>query len=224
MDFVAAFFLGALIGGSELVARYRDAPARVLWTLPAGLYIGLNGVAAALALTVVRGLDVRFGLDEAVGADSVLWIQILTSGIGAMAVFRSSVFSLRVGEQDISIGPSSFLQIILGAADRSVDRLRARARAEKVAEIMDGVAFGKAEEALPAYCLALMQNLPQDDQKALGEEIGRLSASTMDEETKALVMGLALMNTVGPGVLQAAVDSLADRIKQGPELELAPEP
>ena len=224
MDFVAAFFLGALIGGSELVARYRDAPARVLWTLPAGLYIGLNGVAAALALTVVRGLDVRFGLDEAVGADSVLWIQILTSGIGAMAVFRSSVFSLRVGEQDISIGPSSFLQIILGAADRSVDRLRARARAEKVAEIMDGVAFGKAEEALPAYCLALMQNLPQDDQKALGEEIGRLSASTMDEETKALVMGLALINTVGPGVLQAAVDSLADRIKQGPELELAPEP
>ena len=214
MDFLYVFLLGALIGVSELVSRYRDAPVKALWTIPAFLYVVVNGLAAVLALALVEGLGIKFGIaDDAGGTSALRWTRILASGLGAMALFRSAVFTVRVGEQDISIGPSSFLQIILGAADRSVDRLRARARALKVGKIMDGVSFTRSLEALPAYCLALMQNLPKDDQDKLAEDIGCLPDSNMDDEIKALIMGLALMNSVGPGVLEAAVDSLEERIK-----------
>jgi hypothetical protein len=90
------------------------------------------------------------------------------AGVSAMAFFRTSLFVVRAGDRDVGVGPSGFLQIFLGAADRAVDRQRAAARAEAVAKVMKDVDFDKAKGALPEYCLALMQNVPEEDQQSLG--------------------------------------------------------
>ncbi len=74
-----------------------------------------------------------------------------------MAFFRTSLLVVRAGDRDVAIGPSGFLQIFLTAADRAVDRKRAAARSDAVAEVMKRVDFTKALKALPPYCLALMQ-------------------------------------------------------------------
>lgn len=206
-----AFLLGGLVGTGELISRYRDAPSAVLRSAAAWIYLALNGLASVMALTLVRAFDIEFGLDS--GSPVLPWVQVLAAGFGALAVLRMSFFTLRAGGQDIGIGPSSLLQIILGAADRAVDRRRASSRATEVKKIMVGVVFGKADEALPAYCLQLMQNLPADDQATLARELVGLRSSKMDDNTKALTLGLLLMNAVGPAVLKAAVESLADKIK-----------
>jgi hypothetical protein len=134
----------------------------------------------------------------------------------AMALLRSSIFVVRVADQDVPVGPSSFLQIVLSAADRAVDRLRAEARATSVARVMSGVSFARANVALPTHCLALMQNLSQEDQEQLARQLNELRNADMPESVKVLSLGLALMNAVGEAVLVAAVKSLASEIKEKP--------
>ena len=93
----------------------------------------------------------------------------------------------------------------LGAADRAVDRRRAEACAESVAEVMRGLEFEEIAEALPTFALALLQNLPEEDQQQLANKVLLLQNSAMADETKVLVLGLDFMNAVGPEALEAAV-------------------
>ncbi len=211
VPFLLVAGLGVLVGIGELISRYRDAPFRALRSVPAAVYCGLNGAAALVTLALVQGFDVRFGLEPSSAA--LPWTRILASGFGALAVLRTSVFTVRAGDQDIGIGPSSLLQVVLTAADRAVDRLRAKARAEEVVRTMKKVSFDKSHQALPAFCIALMQNLPKEDQEVLAQEVTALAQADIAEEIKVLILGLALMNAVGPEVVTTAVDSLGERIK-----------
>jgi hypothetical protein len=207
-DYALVVLLGSLVGIAELVARYRDAPTQALETVPAFVYVAVNGVASGAALALVRIFDWDFGQ----GGDAKRYIQILVAGFGAIALFRSSLFIVRAGDQDVGVGPSSFLQVMLGAADRAVDRIRARERATSVSDVMTNVSFAKAHIALPTFCLALMQNVSADDQADLGRDIEALRGSAADDRAKVLALGLALMNVVGPTVLKSAVESLGDVI------------
>lgn len=208
-DYIIVALLGALVGIGELVSRYRDAPARAIVTGPAFLYTGLNAVAATVALALLDAFGVTFGQSaQAASMANVHWTTVLAAGFGAMAVLRSSVFTTRIDNQDVPIGPSSFLQIVLTAADRAVDRVRARARALRVSAIMGDVSYIHASAALPTLCFALMQNLPKDDQEAFGRQLDALTIANMNDTVKTLSLGLALMNLVGEGVLAAAVDAL----------------
>ena len=73
---------------------------------------------------------------------------------------------------------------------------------------MSDLEFGIVAEALPAYTLALMQNLSQEDQVKLGKQVGELVGSKMDERLKVLILGLLVMNAVGEDVLDSAVTSI----------------
>src|SRR5258708_7889820 len=202
---------GLAVGMSELVSRYRDAPERALRTLPAAVYAGFNVVASVIAL---RLIEINDWLHTAgASRQQTDSLRVLRGGFGAMAILRSSVFLTRVGNQDVQVGPITFLQVVLGAADRAVDRLRGVSRADRARTYMAGVNFDKAAMVLPAFCIALMQNLSGDDQKLLANDLALLDKMQSDPQTKAMIMGLKLMNTVGEGVLEAAVKSLAAQIK-----------
>ncbi|HEY7059918.1 MAG TPA: hypothetical protein VII06_00455 [Chloroflexota bacterium] len=218
LDWLIVALFGAFVGIGELVSRYRDAPDRALTTLPALLYTGLNTAAALAALGVIRAFGWTFGVPATPNADALRWTQVAVAGFGAMALFRSSLFTVRIGEQDVAVGPSSFLQIVLAAADRAVDRLRAQARAATVCSVMANVSFAKANVALPTLCLALMQNLPKDDQEQFARQLAALRSVDMDDRMKTLSLGLALMNVVGEDVLLAAVTSLGADIRDTPAL------
>lgn len=204
IDWAAVALIGGLVGTSELVSRYKDAPATALRSWPAILYILINAAASALALVIVHANPNWF---------AARWQQVLVAGITAMALFRTSLFTVRAGDRDIGIGPSSFLQIFLNAADRAVDRLRAAARSDAVGRIMDGIDYDKAFPALPPLCLALMQNLSDEDQQALAKALVALNTSNLDQVVKTRLLGLALTNAVGIDVLTAAVASLKAQIR-----------
>ena len=119
MDGVAVAMLGGLVGTSELVSRYRDAPGVAMRSLPAIFYIFINAAASMAALEFIDAHPSWF--------DSQLTRNIV-AGVSSMALFRTSLFVVRVGDRDVDIGPSGLLQVFLGAADRAVDRSRASAR------------------------------------------------------------------------------------------------
>ena len=209
IDFTSAALLGILVGLAELISRYRDAPQSVLYSRPALLYLALNGAASALALALIRAFGWTFGST----ADTVRWTQLLVAGVGAMALFRTSLFTVRAGDRDIAVGPATFLQIFRDSADRAVDRLRARSRSLEVGKLLDGVDYKKASEGLIPYCLTLMQNVPDDEQQKLVQAVKLLDAEPIEAAIKVRILGLLTMNVVGPGVLTAAVDALRDQLK-----------
>ncbi|WP_053225897.1 hypothetical protein [Solirubrobacter soli] len=204
--------IGAGVGTGELVSRYRDRPELALASPPAIGYILLNGAASATALGVILTFGWTFGLSKD-DAAAVTATQILIAGFGSMALFRTSLFTVRVGDQDVGIGPSSLLSIVLAACDRGVDRTRAEDRAAEVGRIMSDVAFVPASTSLPAVAIALMQNLETPDQAALGMVVTRLQSSTeLTDPAKSLLLGLAISNLVGPLVLERAKDAIGPEI------------
>jgi hypothetical protein len=208
LDWAVAAALGGVVGASELISRYKDDPGAALKSWPAAFYIAINTAASAGALGLIRA-NGWFGTSR--------WTQILMAGISAMAFFRTSLFVVRAGDRDVGVGPSGFLEIFLGAADRSVDRKRATARSDAVAEVMKGIDFSKARRALPAYCLTLMQNVPPEDQQRLERLLEALDKRDAEPSVKSLLLGLELINVVGVDVLTAAVKSLGEQIRSAPE-------
>ena len=202
-----------MIGITEITSRYRDEPDNALATIPSVFYLLVNAAASILALVSVRFFGWNFGIvDETVAH----WIQVLVAGFGAMALLRTSIFTVQVGEQVVPYGPSRFLEALMSSVDRAVDRKRARERAVTVSEIMKDVSFDKAYQALPAYCFGLLQNLAQDEQDKFAKKIVLLVNAEMNLRVKSLLLGLSLMNLVGEKVLETAVKNLGDDIRSNP--------
>ena len=213
-DWVAVAALGASVGAGELVSRYRDAPMRALLTTPAVFYISVNGAAAVAALALTRALGWSAEAPGAGGDNTVQWLQVLTAGLGAMALLRSSLFVVRRGDQDVAVGPSTFLDAVLDAAGRAVDRVRAQERAWAVARVMDRIACDKALEALPPYLPLLMQTLSDEEQATFRKEVADVrDDAEASARIKVLSLGLLVMNYMGEGVLQAVVTSLRDELQ-----------
>ena len=211
LDYVVVAALGLLVGAGELVSRYKDAPAGALRTGAATFYMALNVAAAIVALALIRIFDWKFGV--AAGGAALRWTQVGVAGTGAMALLRTSLFTVHAGDRDLGVGPGTFLQIFREAADRAVDRLQARARSDTVSKLMDGISYDKASHGLTTYCLALMQNVPDDEELALDKSLTLLNSADIDLAIKVRILGLNLMNVVGPSVLTAAVASLRDDMK-----------
>ncbi|MEO8713470.1 MAG: hypothetical protein ABI369_00500 [Acetobacteraceae bacterium] len=148
---------------------------------------------AALAFALIDTLD---ALHLSKGEHYLLW-EVLAGGFGAMAFFRSSLFTVRIADKDVGVGPSLFLQVILTATDRACDRIRATPRSAAVRSIMEGIDFQRAAAALPAVCFNLMQNVAKQEQQDFVTTTAELRNSDMDDMSRTYVLGLALMNVVG---------------------------
>src|SRR5262249_19720627 len=153
-DWIVVGMIGGAVGVGELASRYRDEPTKAILSVPSLTYVLLNAGASVAALALGR----YFGLWKLTTDEPIAWSQVLAAGFGAMVLLRSSVFRARVGDQDVEIGPSSFLESVMNAADRAVDRLRAQERAWTVARMMENVVSERALVVLPSYIVALMQN------------------------------------------------------------------
>ena len=86
---------------------------------------------------------------------------------------------------------------------------------------MARVSFDKAYQSLPAYSLALMQNVSPETQAQLGRQVEALRTATMPDQAKVLILGLMLMNELGGGVLRSAITALGNEIVDG---DPAPKP
>jgi hypothetical protein len=204
----AVALMGASVGTAELLSRYRDAPSFVLLSPPGMSYVLINALASVGALAIVLGFGWTFGAE----GDAALITQVLLAGFGSMALFRSSLLTVKAGGEDVGIGPSSVLSIMMAASDRSADRLRAADRAGRVRAIMQDVAYAKARASLPTVAIALMQNLGPGDAAALEDDISALDGKPLPDATKSMLLGLMITDVVSTAVLGAAKESLGASI------------
>ncbi|GJD51460.1 hypothetical protein OPKNFCMD_4214 [Methylobacterium crusticola] len=212
--------IGLLVGTVEIIARYRDDPWRAVRSGPALLYIAINVLIGLTMLACLRLIEPDWLFkDLATTPGKQKLFLVLAAGFGAVALFRSSLFKIKTVDGDLGIGPSIILDTLLFASDRAIDRDIAAPRGVAVAAIMSGVSFDRARIPLPAYCFALMQNVPPQEQKDLAEQVKDLAAVEMKPRIRALNLGLALMNVVGTGVLRQAVTDLKGFIGDDPALE-----
>jgi len=212
IPFALTGLFGALVGITELISRYKDAPFLAISNPPALLYIFLNFLLSVSALYCIQVFE-WFPPSDTGNQQTHTIMQVLLAGFGAMAFFRSSIFTVRVGDTDVGVGPSGLAQIVLDAADRAIDRNRAKPRAEAVADIMASVDFDKASHALPTYCFALMQNVSPEEQQMVARQVEALKNANMNDKVKCLSLGLLLMNLAGESLLKAAVETLGSNIE-----------
>jgi hypothetical protein len=216
-DWIAVAVLGALVGTGELVARYKDAPFRALLTPPAFLYVAINIAAALGALFLIRAFGWEFGIGGQQGQSSsditVRITQVMVAGLGAMALLRSSLFITRIENQDVGVGPSTFLSTMLNACDAGVDRERAVVRAHRVNRAMTNISYTKASVSLVAVSAKLMQNLSPENITKLQDEALDIDKLPITERAKGLSLGLHIMNYVGAGPLEGAIEALGEAIK-----------
>ena len=207
VDYGTVVLLGLLAGIGELFTRYRDAPSVVLGRRAGLTYLAVNGAAGAIALLAVRALDLRTGPAVGSPTDRERWGLVLLAGFSAMALLRSSLFTLRVGDRDVPIGPAAALKAILDVLDRAVDREQAARRDQ----FLDTLPAGWAPDptgirTLSGYCLGLMQNVTSDEQKALGQQIEQLITNrALSPRHRLRLTCLLLLPVVGADVLRRAL-------------------
>ncbi|HEV7722303.1 MAG TPA: hypothetical protein VGO60_13515 [Iamia sp.] len=218
---ISAVF-GASVGVAELLLRYRDAPLLLFKKVAAWCYVGFNAGAAVLALWIVTAMDWTFGQTTDTKIDMV---RILVAGFGSIALFRSNLFIVKTGDENIGAGPSLVLAGLLGAADVAVDRQQAQARAEDVRAVMDDVSFDAARESLVSVALTASVSVTPKATEDLRTGISALGSSTsIPDQAKSYVLGLMLIDVVGVEVLRQSVTTLGDSIKAVPPPPPPPPP
>ena len=207
---VACLCIGAFVGMVEILSRYRDAPHKAVLTTGGIIYMLVNAGASVFALFLLQVYaDTPYNQAD----PQLLVTQVLAAGFGSAAVLRTSVFRVNISGQDVSIGPGVLLDTLLSVTDRSVDRSRAAERDRMLKQIASEIDFEKAVENLPAYCIALMQNLGEEEQKELASQIRYIkSLKESSNRVKSMQLVLALSNFVGPEVILRAIDALGDSI------------
>jgi hypothetical protein len=216
------------------MARYRDAPFGSLVRNPSFVYIGVNALAAAVAFFLINVFGWTFQKVAPDSPTAATALQVLVAGFGAMALFRSSLFIARIGEQEVGIGPSIVLQTVLNAADAGVDRESAKARAPAVEQILRGVDANKAKDILPLFCYRLLQSsLPEGEYNVMKSKVNDIFSGKKEviatgpedqqivevaANSKAYLLGLILMNYMGADVLEVGVKTLGSEIKKPPKL------
>jgi hypothetical protein len=184
--------------------------------MPAYIYLEINGIASASALLLVSTFNWNLGMQTGTSASRLT--QILASGFGAMGIFRSALFIYRHNGEDIGIGPIAFLQVMLDATDRAVDRRRAKARDRAMGEIMHDLAFADVVVALPTLAGNVMQNFSIEDQIRLGTQVKNLrDEKDLSDRIKVIELGLIVMNVVGEQVLTVLVDTIRRERDQQPD-------
>lgn len=206
IDFLVVMLLGALVGFVEIISRYQDAPFRTALTWPGVLYMWVNAVVAAAALWLIRLFGWTFVPGATASVEVTRWTQVISGGLGAMAIFRSSIFVLGKEEEQISVGPSAVLEILLNAIDKEVDRLRGKDRAQTVKKLMGSLHYDHVVKELRPMSLYLMQNLSNQDINEIATAVDQVEKQSNDPEVRKYLLALRLLDVVGNEVLDQAIN------------------
>jgi hypothetical protein len=213
LAYLAAGAIGLISAFSEIVSRYRDEPWNAASSRAAFIYIAFNAGISMLAFYLIREVFPIRGDNTDLTSIQQLVTDVLLAGVAAMAFLRSSIFTARVGDKDVPVGPAAIIDVFREVIDRDVDRVRAKPRAESVSKIMADVSFSRAYVPLTSTALNLLQNVSVEERSRVEEKVLALvNQGGRNEDNKSLELGLILAGTVGFDVLQAATETLKKHI------------
>jgi hypothetical protein len=206
-----ATLLGASVGASELVSRYRDEPLWALGNGAAGIYLTLNAGISAIAY----GLLVKYSakLLPGIGGDRLL--TSFVAGLGAMAILRSRFFVLRSEKgEDIAVGPDAVLTAFLSTADRGVDRARAERRLDLVFRKAEEVTRPELVQDFAKISVAAFQNLTDKEKETLTQEIDRIYKSNFPSDLKLQAISYGILTIFGERNFEQLINNLKRYIEK----------
>lgn len=214
LTLISVALFGAFVGAVELMSRHRDHRFRAIATLPSFVYIFMNSLMSLSALFVIAHQKPLWLGYTANDPPSDPTFVILTAGFSAAAFFRTSIFKLRVGDTDLSVGPAMVLELFLNVIDEAVDRSIGERRLIEIAALMQGLDFKRAANNLPPVCFAALSRLSTDAQRGFGMELVALEEDRdASDQAKLMSLGLALMKCTGRPILQAGIRQLHTNIQ-----------
>jgi hypothetical protein len=203
---------GSVIGASELISRYRDAPVRALLNSAAGAYLLVNAIVSACTY----GLLTNYGRTfiPALTADPLM--RSIVAGFGAMAVLRSKFFTLRTEKgEDISVGPDAAISVFLSAADRGVDRTRAAKRLQVVYTRPNEILRYDGVKEFIKTSLDAFQNISKEERARIEAAINRIygpegKKEYSNEKLKLQALCYEILIIVGEHDFDQLMDNLRD--------------
>ncbi len=213
-----AGFLGALLGGSELVSRYRDEPTRALTSTPGVFYMLLNAIISMSAY----GLLTRYGAGLIPSLTDDPLMRSIVGGFGAMAILRSKFLTLRTENgEDVGVGPDAAISAFLSAADRGVDRTRAAKRLKLVFRRVSRVTDYCNVSDFIRVSLSAFQNLNEKERSAIDEKIKKIytvgNAEYPTDELKLQALCYEVLVIAGEYNFNSLIDNLMEFIEQEEE-------
>ncbi|MEM6394050.1 MAG: hypothetical protein AAF797_14890 [Planctomycetota bacterium] len=206
-DYILCALIGALVGMVEILSRYSDTPFRATFSAPGFIYFAVNSSASVIALFLL-GIYNPIGLGPDYFKD--LTSAVLFAGFGSALVLRSSFAQAKQGDKTVPIGPGIAIDTLLRVLDDCIDRYLANKRDtffEKITSV-NKWSFETTRDNLMPYCCGLMQNLSIDNQQQLGRIAKEIEESKSSESVKIRLLILALMNLLGPVVLERGIESV----------------
>jgi hypothetical protein len=203
---VATFLFGVSVGLSEILSHYRDEPMAAAATAFGMAYLLLNGLLALAAFAVLRKYPTQ--IFPAVKDD--YFLTAVFAGFGAMAIFRSKLFTYRTDDgKDIAIGPSIVLETIFKTIDAKIDRRRATARQVRIFEQLHDVRDFSGMANYIEASLFSFQNLSQDDKTQIKTILDQYRGMTAWPDTlKCMGVGFAFLNIAGDENFDQVVNNL----------------
>ncbi len=131
-----AFLIGVLVAFSEIIGKFTDEPIKSLKTTYALIYHVANGLIAVFAL---KWLFLNNGNKVPEGLDSVKYV--LSAGIGSMAILRSKIFTMKVGNEDIAFGPEQLVTVYFRFMETAMSRVRAKARIDFIEQNLKNIQY-----------------------------------------------------------------------------------
>jgi hypothetical protein len=188
-----AFGLGFVAGAIEAFTRYPDAPFKaVLKSMYGWFYLLLNAGFSVAAYAAALSWDKI----EAPTPGARLQLAVI-AGLGGAALVRARIFSVKVGDNDVAIGPAFLVDQLLSLLDREIDRARARERTRLVLGATQGIDFAPTARYARTLILGSRQSLAAEQRTALSEKIRELESSADDDEQKLLALGFEILNVMG---------------------------
>lgn len=204
MDWALAFFIGMGTSLIELLSRYRDEPLKVIATSQfAWVYLLLNGLMGIGAHAVL--LDSGFTTIDTPTSRASLAVG---SGVSAALILRSRVFTARLGDEQVSIGPGYIVDQLLGIIDAQIDRRRALQRVSIVVSVMDGKDFDGSRIHAQTMITGSRQNLSLQEQKDLANQIREVVDRKIPDQEKSYALGFILLDFMGEEFLLAVATKL----------------
>ena len=215
VELALALGLATVVAGIELASRFRDAPMRVLWSAPGGFYLLVNAGLAAGALGLAHLLGWSFGLPQGSSPSTTAVVRGLAAGFGAAVLIRSSLFTVRIDDKDVGLGPGAAVTALLTVVERAVDRHRAVERLQL--RLLDGLTFAEDGPALVELSANALQIADLEEADRLGVLAADLVArNDLSDAVRMDRLGLALVKLTGERALAAAAGRLReDRASAG---------
>lgn len=195
-----AFMLGMLTAFAEIIGKFSDEPIKSLRTPHALFYHLLNGAISAFALFALK----TYGQLPTNNQEKLQ--LVLVAGLGSMLVMRSKLFNLKVGGEDVALGPEQIINVFFRFMESEIDRLRAQSRIDFVRARLKNIDFDKVQE----YSLTMLRAAQAlDTQEKCRKEMQALVAEQFaDRQMKSYALGFLLLNRMGENFVTKLFDGV----------------